>query len=79
MNNFIVSCPHCQKFIIIEFINCAIFRHAYYIASNTQIDPHTSEAECKRLKEEKLIVGCGGPFRIDLSSGKPIAVVCDYI
>jgi len=25
--NFTVICPHCQTWIVIEQINCAIFRH----------------------------------------------------
>lgn len=79
MNNFIIECPHCEKYILIEYINCAIFRHAYYKTNHTQINPHTSKEECQRLIENDLIIGCGGPFRIDLSSGKPVAVICDYI
>jgi hypothetical protein len=33
----IVKCPHCNESVIIEQINCAIFRHGVYKINNDQI------------------------------------------
>ena len=33
----ILQCPHCNDFIIIEKINCGIFRHGYIIKNGIQI------------------------------------------
>ena len=37
---FEIKCPHCEEYIIIEQINCAIFRHGIYKLNFTQINPH---------------------------------------
>ena len=58
----ILFCPHCGGGVIIEQINCAIFRHGYYIGGG-QINPHMPKIECEKLIEEKKIYGCGGPFK----------------
>ena len=58
MQNNIVRCPHCHNFIIIEKLNCGIFRHAMYINNGKQIDPHSSKEICDKLIKEKLIYGC---------------------
>ena len=39
----IVNCPHCNEFIIIEEINCKIFRHGVFKNTRIQIDPHSSK------------------------------------
>ena len=39
---YIVLCPHCGDSILIEQINCRIFRHAVYKTTGEQMDPHTS-------------------------------------
>jgi len=71
----IETCPHCQGPIIIEAINCGIFRHGIYRANGQQIPPHTPKVKCEQLIQQNLIWGCGKPFRYD---GKTISK-CDYI
>lgn len=76
----IVTCPHCNSPVVIEQVNCAIFRHASRKTDGTQIDPHTPQSECERLVREDKIYGCGKPFQIHQDpSGQWIAVICDYI
>ena len=74
--NLIVNCPHCNDFIIIEELNCRIFRHATYKNSGLQINPHASKEECDQLIANDLIFGCGKPFRINDDNNIEI---CDYI
>ncbi len=71
----ILKCPNCEDFVIIEEINCGIFRHAVYIDTFKQVPPHTSKNECIALVDEKKIYGCGKPFRYQ--EGK--LVICEYI
>lgn len=75
----IVICPHCKESIIIEEINCAIFRHAVLKTTNQQIDPHSSKIICDALMENKLIYGCGKPFQLLKKDNKYEAIICDYI
>ena len=72
----IVECPHCNFPIIIEKLNCRIFRHGVLKTTLQQINPHLSKIECDGLVEKDLIYGCGNPFQIR-ESGE--CVVCDYI
>jgi len=78
---YVFTCPHCQGTIIVQQneLNCRIFRHGVYKHSNEQIPPHTPRGECERLVAENLIIGCGGPFRIEGDGPQAVAVVCDYI
>ena len=41
----IITCPHCSDYIIIEKMNCGIFRHGVLIKTGKQIDPHANK-EC---------------------------------
>ena len=41
----VVICPYCSNYIVIDEINCGIFRHAYYKTTMHQIPPHTSKKE----------------------------------
>ena len=76
----IVTCPHCSEFVIIEEVNCAIFRHGSYKNTGVQIDAHLNEKKCKQLSKKNLIDGCGKPFKIIFVTNKNIsAVICDYI
>ena len=75
----VVICPHCKESIIIEEINCAIFRHAVLKINNQQINPHSSKDICDSLIEKKLIYGCGKPFQLIKKDNKLEAVICDYI
>ena len=62
----IIQCPHCKDYITVYLkeYNCKIFRHGVFK---------------DRLFNEKLIYGCGKPFRI-VGEGKNIKVeICDYI
>jgi hypothetical protein len=77
--NFEVKCPHCEEYIIIEQINCAIFRHGILKSNLIQIDPHLSKFYCDKFKEQDLIYGCGKPFKIVLENNEWIAIECDYI
>ena len=76
----IVSCPHCSKPILIEKLNCCIFRHGILIKTGKQIDPHASKEECDNLYNNNEIWGCGKPFKIIKSkNGEYISEICDYI
>ena len=76
----VVVCPHCDKPVIIEQLNCRIFRHAILISNNTQINPHASKEECEYFIKNNLIVGCGKPFKvIENSDGDYRAIDCEYI
>lgn len=73
---FIVKCPRCFEYIMIEQINCRIFRHAVYKSNGEQIHPHASKEECEKMVAENLVYGCAGPFLLDASG---CAVICGYI
>lgn len=77
MNNQlnIVQCPNCNQYIIIEQLNCCIFRCGVFKSNYEQINPHLGKKECDQLARERLIYGCGYPFKIVDSK----AVKCDYI
>jgi len=75
-----INCPHCDQLIIIEQINCSIFRCGMEKQSGNQIPPHAPKQECDRLAEQKLIYGCGKPFRVlQKPDGTLLAEPCDYI
>ncbi len=75
----IIQCPHCKEFIIIEQINCAIFRHGYLKNNQKQIDPHATKELCDYYVRENLIYGCGKPFKLILNNNKLESIICDYI
>jgi hypothetical protein len=81
MDNNIVVCPHCNDYVVIEELNCCIFRHGINKTDGTQIDPHLPKPECDRLFQNNLIFGCGKPFRIIKGENMEIIGVekCDYI
>jgi hypothetical protein len=74
----VLECPHCKEYIIIERINCAIFRHGT-LKNGKQIDPHAPKKYCDDLFKKNLIYGCGKPFRITLVNDKFETEICDYI
>jgi hypothetical protein len=76
---FCIQCPHCNDTIIIEELNCAIFRHAVLIDTLQQINPHSSKEICDDLIKNKKIFGCGKPFKIIIKDDIYIAEICDYI
>lgn len=77
--NKIVYCPHCSDPVEILQLNCCIFRHAILKSNHSQINPHSSFAECSRLLSDKLIYGCGKPFKIIVKGTELEAIICDYI
>lgn len=71
----IVICPHCNEPIVIEQINCAIFRHAVFKSNMEPIPPHSTREECEKLLKDDLVWGCGKPFKIEDNK----AIICDYL
>jgi DNA-directed RNA polymerase subunit RPC12/RpoP len=76
---FIVVCPHCKQSILIQEINCGIFRHGIIISSGEQIDPHAPKSICDELYHTNQIYGCGKPFRLIQKNNEYVAESCDYI
>lgn len=77
--DFIIMCPHCNSDVIIESINCGIFRHGINISNYMQLNPHENEFNILNLINKNLIFGCGKPFQIILENNNYIAVKCGYI
>lgn len=83
--DFVVECPHCFTPVLIEKINCAIFRHGTLKSNRQQINPHSLKELCDVYVAKNLINGCGKPFQVipNVNSkdddDKFIAIVCDYI
>lgn len=75
----ILICPHCNEYVIIEKMNCGIFRHGILKNNGQQIDPHSSKVDCDKYIENGLIYGCGKPFRITVDNNKFTIEICDYI
>lgn len=75
----VLICPHCKEFVIIEKLNCGIFRHGIFIKSGKQMNPHAPKEECDFYIKKKIIYGCGKPFRILLNENKYVIEICDYI
>ena len=75
----ILKCPHCNEYIIIEQLNCGIFRHGQLKSNGKQMDPHTQKDICDYYKVNNLIYGCGKPFRIFLRDNIFVIEICDYI
>ena len=76
-----VVCPHCNFYVEIVEINCAIFRHGVYKITNHQIPPHLDKKTCDELIQLDLIYGCGKPFKLwyDTDKNEWTANICDYI
>jgi hypothetical protein len=79
-SDIVVICPHCQDSILIEKLNCCIFRHGTLKADGQQIQPHLSKEICDSLFSNNLIYGCGKPFQIVRNEkNELIAIICGYI
>jgi hypothetical protein len=79
-SNFVVECPHCNEFVLIERTNCRIFRHGVLKATGLQIDPHSSFELCTYYINTNKIFGCGKPFQLVLNDKQEVvAVICEYI
>lgn len=47
---------HCSEYIIIEKMNCGIFRHGVFIKTGKQIDPHANKTVCDNyIKKRKYM------------------------
>jgi hypothetical protein len=69
-----LRCPNCLHFVIIEQINCGIFRHGV-LPNGQQLPPHASREECARA-----VSGCGKPFQVvKTESGGFVAKRCGFI
>lgn len=80
INDIVVSCPHCKDPILIEKLNCCIFRHGAFINNGDQIPPHSTKETCDYLITNNMINGCGKPFRIIINDKKEyVAIICEYI
>jgi hypothetical protein len=76
----ILKCPHCEEFVLIQKLNCKIFRHGVHIKNNKQIDSHASKDLCDYYVKHKLIYGCGKPFQIYKNNDNEYCTMeCDYI
>lgn len=77
----IIVCPHCHNLILIEQLNCCIFRHGTLKENGEQIDPHASKEMCDNYIKRDKIYGCGYPFKIvqDISTNSYVAIKCEYI
>ena len=80
-SDIIVICPHCFDPILIEQLNCCIFRHGVVKSTGQQVDPHLSKELCEHYIRNQMIFGCGKPFRITLDPKIHTyqANICEYI
>jgi hypothetical protein len=78
--NEVITCPHCKEPVLIEKLNCGIFRHGQYKTTGKQVGPHSSKEKCDNLIRTNAIYGCGKPFQIKKTDeGNQVATECDYI
>lgn len=75
----VVTCPICNEYIVIEKLNCGIFRHGILKETGKQMDPHLCKEKCDELIEKGLIYGCGRPFQILHENDEWKVQCCDYI
>lgn len=76
---FVIRCPHCQDEIVIEQVNCAIFRHGVFKDSLEQIPPHSRKEDCDEFVTNDKIYGCGKPFKLFFENEEYIPRACDYV
>jgi len=74
----IIQCPHCNEYIVIQELNCCIFRHGTFKDSGEQINQHADKVLCDYYAYNKLIYGCGKPFKITIIEGNLIIRICEY-
>jgi hypothetical protein len=78
----VLYCPHCNLPIIIEELNCGIFRHAVYKTDPTrQVPSHSSQATCENLVTTDNVIGCCKPFLVAVRPGTHKLTIkkCEYI
>ena len=74
----IVKCPHCKGIVVVQELNCHIFRHGTYKNDFQQVNPHLPKNDCDKLFLNNEIYGCCKPFEIIYKNNKMFAVICDY-
>jgi hypothetical protein len=80
IQDIVVECPHCLECVLIEKLNCCIFRHGTMKTNGQQIDPHASKDLCDFYVAKNMIHGCGKPFRIIIDHNNEfVAIICGYI
>jgi hypothetical protein len=80
--DIVVSCHHCVTPVLIEKLNCCIFRHGILMVSGQQMNPHETKEVCDFFVANNMIYGCGKPFKIienENKRGEFVAVKCEYI
>lgn len=75
----VVVCPHCNGTVVVEQLNCQIFRHGIFKRTGEQMNPHLKKEDCDSLFETGRIFGCGKPFKVVPKDDGYEAIVCDYI
>ena len=75
----IIECPHCKGTVVIEQLNCKIFRHGTFKKDGKQMNPHETKEKCDKFVKDELIHGCGKPFKVISKENEYISVECDYI
>ena len=76
---FIIKCPHCSDYIIIQKMNCGIFRHGVFISNGKQIGSHANKQMCDNYIKQKKIYGCGKPYQIIKEGDEYKVNICEYI
>jgi hypothetical protein len=71
----IVCCPHCNQEILIEKINCGIFRCGQHKKTGKHIPPHASKKHCDKIKKSGEFYGCTRPFKV---VNNDTVVKCEY-
>ena len=71
----VIVCPHCKEYIVIQELNCGIFRHGVIKTTGEQVPSHASKEECEAYIQQDLIYGCGKPFEIRNQKIR----ICGYI
>jgi hypothetical protein len=76
----LLQCPHCQDYfeVLIQEINCSIFRHARFKNGN-EVNPHSKKEKLDEWIKRDLIYGCGKPFRIVFLDNQFGTEVCEYL
>ena len=72
----LIKCPNCNLPILIESINCGIYRCGVFRSNGQPVYPHAPRIECEFYVNNQLIYGCANPFKYN---GKDPPEICEYI
>jgi hypothetical protein len=75
------ECPWCFGGVEVQKddVRCGVFRHGQYVQGGL-VDPHCPESTMKQLLANKLIIGCGQPFKLlETRQGGKKPVRCSWI